>query len=64
LGTLGTNHNSWATAILPWTMSAGSTTKTYKFTWEFDVSSLTQEQIDALQGHAASINFEWELQND
>ena len=64
LATLGANHNSWATAILPWSMSAGSTTKTYRFNWEFDVSTLSQEQIDALQGHAASINFEWELQND
>jgi hypothetical protein len=57
-------HTSWATAILPWTMSAGATTKTYKFSWVFDVSSLTQTEIDALQGRAASINFEWELQNN
>ncbi len=63
LGSLGTDHTSWATAILPFTMPAGSTTKTYKFSWEFDVSTLTQTEIDALQGRAASINFEWELQN-
>jgi len=57
-------HNSWANAILPWSMlSAGTVTKSYKFDWVFDVSSLTQAQIDALQGHATSINFEWELQN-
>jgi hypothetical protein len=57
-------HTAWSNAILPWTMSAGSTTKTYKFSWDFDVSTLTQTQIDALQGRAASINFEWELQNN
>jgi hypothetical protein len=37
--------------------------KTYKFNWVFDTGSLDQTGIDALQGHAASINFEWELQN-
>jgi hypothetical protein len=52
-------------------MTAGTVTKTYKFSWVFDTSGLTvvgdpvatQMAIDALQGHAASINFEWELQN-
>jgi len=62
LAALG-GHNSWATSILPWTKTAGSVTKTYKFSWVFDTTSLTQLQIDALQGHGASINFEWELQN-
>jgi hypothetical protein len=56
-------HGSWATAILPFNAPAGSTTKTYKFSWVFDVGTLPQDQIDALQGHAASIDFEWELQN-
>jgi hypothetical protein len=57
-------HSSWATAILPWTAPAGSTVKTYKISWVFDTSSLTPDQVDALQGKAASINFEWELQNN
>jgi hypothetical protein len=56
------DHASWANAILPWTTAVGAT-KTYKISWVFDTSSLTQTQIDALQGKAASINFEWELQN-
>jgi hypothetical protein len=56
-------HSNWATAILPVHMTAGTVTKTYKFNWVFDVTSLDQAGIDALQGHAASINFEWELQN-
>ena len=63
LATLAADHSSWATATLPWSKTAGSVTKTYKFSWQFDTSSLTQTQIDALQGHGASINFEWELQN-
>jgi hypothetical protein len=58
-------HSSWATAILPWTTAGVPTgdTKTYMISWVFDTSTLTQTQIDALQGKAASINFEWELQN-
>ena len=64
LAAISAAHSSWATAILPWTAPAGSTLKTYKISWVFDTSSLTQDQIDALQGKASSINFEWELQNN
>jgi hypothetical protein len=62
LAAIEADHSSWATAILPWTTAVGAT-KTYKIDWVFDTSTLTQTQIDALQGRAASINFEWELQN-
>jgi len=58
------DHSNWATAILPWAAPAGTTVKTYKITWVFDTTGLTQLQIDALQGKASSINFEWELQNN
>ncbi len=64
LNALGTTHNTWGSAILPWTMSAGTVTKTYKFDWVFDTGSMDQAGIDALQGKAAAITFEWELQND
>ncbi len=64
VNTLGSNHNTWASAILPWTMTAGTVTKTYKFNWVFDTGILTQTEIDALQSSAAAITFEWELQND
>jgi hypothetical protein len=65
LASIAADHSNWATAILPWTTPGGSAdVKTYKITWVFDTSSLTQPQIDALQGKASSINFEWELQNN
>lgn len=64
LASLMTDHSGWDTAILPWSVPAGSSAQTYKFTWVFDTSALDQTQIDALQGKAASINFEWELQNN
>jgi hypothetical protein len=63
LSTLGNNHTSWTSAILPWTMPGGTVTKTYRFSWVFDTTGLTQTEVDGLQGRAASINFEWELQN-
>jgi hypothetical protein len=62
LQAISTAHGSWANAILPWTTS-GTATKTYKISWVFDTSTLTEAQVNALQGLGASINFEWELQN-
>lgn len=65
VSSLATDHTSWANAILPWTLSPGSTTKTYKFDWVFDVGSgMDEAAVNALQGKAVSINFEWELQNN
>jgi hypothetical protein len=63
LASLDTDHSSWATAILPWTTSVG-VTKTYKFNWVFDTSGLTEAEVNGLQAKSASINFEWELQNN
>ena len=63
LATLFTDHSSYATGILPWTTSSGTQSKTYKFTWTFDTTSLTQDQIDALQGTSVRTDIEWELQN-
>jgi hypothetical protein len=65
LAALFGDHASYANGILPWTTVGvpSGESKTYKFTWVFDTTGLDQTQIDALQGKAASINFEWELQN-
>lgn len=37
---------------------------TYRGTWEFDASGMSQTQIDALQGARTSIDIVWELQSD
>ena len=65
LSGLFTDHNSFDTAILPWSTAgvASGESKTYKINWVFDVGAMDQAGIDALQGKAASINLEWELQN-
>lgn len=55
----GTGDDSWST-----TGNTAGESKTYKFTWVFDTSTLTQLQVDALQGASTSIDFVWELQNN
>jgi hypothetical protein len=57
--------NSYASSTLTpgWTVPAGTTSRTYRITWTFDVAGLTQAQLDDLQGHQAGIDVQWELQN-
>ncbi len=64
LAQIAATMDSYATGIMPWT-TAGTPgeTKTYKSTWTFDVTGLTQAQIDALQGKSTSVDVEWELQS-
>ena len=57
-------YNSFANGVLPWSISAGTSYKTYKVSWIFDTGSLDQAGVDALQGKSASMNIEWELQNN
>ena len=63
LSTMRTAHGTWGTAVLPWVKGTGAESKTYKFTWVFDVGALSEPEINALQGTAVGANFEWELQN-
>jgi hypothetical protein len=57
-------YNSFGNGVLPWSLSPGTFSKTYKISWTFDTLNLDQVGIDALQGKAASMNIEWELQNN
>jgi hypothetical protein len=57
-------YNSFANGVLPWTVPAGTSTKTYKISWVFNTGALDQAAIDALQGKSASMNIEWEMQNN
>jgi hypothetical protein len=63
LATLFANHAAYGTGLLPWTTGTGTATKTYKFTWLFDTSGLSQSAVDALQGASVTANFQWELQS-
>lgn len=63
LATLLTDASSYATGVLPWTTTSGTTTKSYKFTWTFDTTGLTPAQVNALEGKSVRTDIEWELQN-
>lgn len=63
LSTINAGINNYATGVLPWiTTGTPGEFKTYKATWTFDVTGMTQAQIDALQGKSASADVVWELQ--
>lgn len=52
-----TGRAAWDTAGTP------GESRTYRATWSFDTTGLTQAQIDSLQGAKVSADFTWELQN-
>lgn len=63
LATINAGINNYATGVLAWdTAGTPGETKSYKAVWAFDVTGLTQTQIDALQGKSASADVVWELQ--
>jgi hypothetical protein len=50
----------------PWVVTggvAGGESKTYKMTWTFDVTGLTQSQQDGLQNAHTGVDVQWELRN-
>ena len=63
LATVAAQFAGYSTGVLPWTTTGTpGETKSYRVTWVFDTTGLTQTQIDALQGKSASADVVWELQ--
>jgi hypothetical protein len=58
---VATQH-SWTRSLGGWPVDAGSTTHTYRITWEFDTTGMDQEAINALQGETVGLDVQWELQ--
>lgn len=56
-------YNSYANGAGNWAVTAGAQTRTYKITWTFDPSGLSQTQLDGLQGSQTGIDLQWELQS-
>jgi hypothetical protein len=52
-----TGGGSWITAGTP------GETRTYRGSWTFDTTGMTQQQIDSLQGSTVSVDLVWELQS-
>lgn len=66
LETLSSVNTDFASGGTPWAITGegASESRVYKGTWKFDVSGLSQSQVDALQSASTSIDLVWELQND
>lgn len=51
-------------ALGGWSVATGTASRTYKFSWKFDTGSLTQQQIDQLQGGKTGVDMQWEMRSD
>lgn len=53
--------NTFETALGGWDVPAGVSNRTYKITWKFDTTGMTQAQIDQLQGAKTGVDIQWEM---
>lgn len=56
--------NTFETALGGWDVPAGVSTRTYKITWKFDTTGMTQAQIDQLQGAKTGVDIQWEMRSN
>jgi hypothetical protein len=65
LSTVATSRHDYATGGHSWatTGAAGGESRTYRGTWTFDTTGLSQQQIDTLQGSSVSADLVWELRS-
>lgn len=56
--------STYESGIGGWAVPAGVSSKTYRFTWRFDTSEMTQAQIDQLQGAKTGIDMQWEMRTN
>lgn len=65
LATLASVNRDFATGGAPWqTAGTPGESQSYRGTWRFDTTGLSQEGINALQGARVGIDLVWELQSD
>ncbi|WGW12127.1 hypothetical protein LWF01_18930 [Saxibacter everestensis] len=65
LSDLAVGNHDYATGGSKWaTTGKPGEKRTYRGTWKFDTTGMTQQQIDALQGARTSIDLVWELQSN
>jgi hypothetical protein len=56
--------NSFASAAGGWDVTAGTHSRTYEVTWDFDTTGMSQASVDQLQGARTGIDLQWELQSN
>ncbi|MDQ5862292.1 MAG: hypothetical protein M3536_08515 [Actinomycetota bacterium] len=65
LATLASVNRDFATGGAPWeTAGTPGESQSYRGTWRFDTTGLSQADINALQGARVGIDLVWELQSD
>ncbi|MHA7304893.1 hypothetical protein ACX80E_06570 [Arthrobacter sp. TMN-49] len=65
LAALSTVNHDFTTGGAPWqTAGTPGETQSYRGTWRFDTTGLSQDAINALQGARVGIDLVWELQSD
>ncbi|MDP3950298.1 MAG: hypothetical protein Q8Q19_06510 [Microbacterium sp.] len=65
LAALSAANRDFATGGAPWaTTGTPGETQSYRGTWRFDTTGMSQSDIDALQGARVGIDLVWELQSD
>ncbi|GAA4660768.1 hypothetical protein [Arthrobacter cryoconiti] len=65
LSTLATANGDFAHGGTSWqTAGTPGESKSYRATWTFDTTTMTQSEIDALQGAQTSVDLVWELQSN
>jgi hypothetical protein len=64
--TVAAARHDYATGGHPWATTgvAAGESRTYKGTWTFDTTGLTQQQVDALQGSSLSADLVWEFRSN
>lgn len=56
--------DSYANGAGGWNVVSGTQTRTYRITWTFDTTGLSQAQVDQLQGAKTGIDLQWELRSN
>ncbi|MFL4477661.1 hypothetical protein ACIPUB_05185 [Paeniglutamicibacter sp. ORCA_105] len=62
---LSTVNRDFATGGAPWdTAGNPGESQSYRGTWRFDTTGMSQDEVNALQGARVGIDLVWELQSD
>lgn len=65
ISTLASVNRDFTTGGAPWmTQGTPGETQSYRGTWRFDTTGMSQDAINALQGARVGIDLVWELQSD
>lgn len=64
LGAFAVGSTNYGTGMGAWTVPAGTSSRTYKITWTFDTTGLSQNQVNNFQGAQTGLDLQWELQSE